>query len=166
MNKKVFIGIDNGVSGTIGVISDKGNKFIKTPVFSTLKYTKKKANITRVNHKELYKFLQDVISSYDISEVICGLERPMVNPTRFNASASALRAFESTLIVLENLDIPYFYIDSKEWQKNLLPKGIKGNVQLKRASLSVGNRLFPEFKNFKHSDRDGILIAEHIRKKH
>lgn len=163
MSKKLFIGIDNGVSGTIGVTGDK-TVFIKTPTKSVVKYTKAKGNVTRIDYPVLKDFLQEVTTGYEDSEIIVVLERPMVNPKRFNASASALRAWEATLICVEELGLPYSYIDSKEWQKTMLQKGIKGSSELKKASLDVGNRLFPMFKEIKHEDRDGILIAEHLRK--
>ena len=72
---------------------------------------------------------------------------------------SALRALESTLILLEEFEIPIHYIDSKEWQKVLLPKGISKEA-LKIASLDIGNRYFPLFKSHRHPDRDALLIAE------
>ena len=56
------------------------------------------------------------------------------------------------------------YVDSKDWQKVLLPKGTKGSDELKKASLDIGNRLFPQFADNKHKDRDGILIAEYGRR--
>lgn len=49
--------------------------------------------------------------------------------------------------------------------KALLPKGCSGE-ELKKASLDIGNRLFPQFDNIKHPDRDGILIAEYARRNH
>ena len=77
---------------------------------------------------------------------------------------SAIRALEATLIALEILEMPYEYIDSKEWQKGLLPEGLKGEA-LKPASLDVGRRLFPkiDFKGF--ADADSLLIAEYQRKR-
>lgn len=86
----------------------------------------------------------------------------MVNPGRFLATASALRACEATLIVIESLKIPYQWIDSKEWQKALLPSGLKG-PQLKKASKEIGLRLFPNIQ-LKHEDYDGLLIAEYARR--
>lgn len=53
------------------------------------------------------------------------LERPMVNPGRFVATGSALRALEATVIVLEQLRLQPPYIDSNEGQKALLPAGLK-----------------------------------------
>lgn len=163
MSKKIFIGIDNGVSGTIGVTGEKVI-FFKTPIKNVLKYTKKKANINRVDHEKLKEVLTEITANYDDSEIIVCLERPMVNPKRFTATSSALRAWEAMLIVVEQLGLPYSYIDSKEWQKELLPKGIKGESNLKEASKNVGDRLFPMFKDIKHKDRDGILIAEYLRR--
>lgn len=163
MSKKLFIGIDNGVSGTIGVVGEK-TIFFNTPVNVVQDYTKKKANISRIDHKKLTELLVEITQGYSDEEIIVRIERPMVNPTRFNASKSALRALEATLIVVEQLGLPHSFIDSKEWQKDLLPNGIKGEADLKKASKDVGDRLFPMFKDLKHKDRDGILIAEYTRK--
>ena len=164
MSKKIFIGIDNGVTGTLGVISQEGVQFIKIPVKKELSYTKKKAFITRIDFPKLKSYLYDATFGYDKEEIIVGIERPMVNPGRFVATSSALRALESLLIIVELLELPFEYVDSKEWQKNLLPANVLG-PQLKVASLQIGNRLFPQFKDIKHEDRDGILIAEYYSKK-
>lgn len=165
MSRKLYIAVDNGVSGTVGVVGDKLD-FFKTPTKSVLKYTKKKANVTRIDIPIFRDKLMTIINGYKINEIMVGLERPMVNPTRFNASASALRAWEATLILMEELGLPYIYIDSKEWQKALIPIGVKGSTELKKASKQVGNRMFPSFKDIKHGDRDGILIAEYLRLKY
>ena len=162
MSKKLYIGIDNGVSGTIGVVGEK-TVFTKIPVKVELDYTKAKANLTRIDYKKLYDLLNDICGEYQNDEIIIAIERPMVNPTRFVATKSALRALESVLICIEALEIPFQFIDSKEWQKKMLPSGIAGE-ELKRASTMVSNRLFPNFKDIKHPDRDGILIAEYLRK--
>jgi hypothetical protein len=159
---KLYIGIDNGVSGSIGLINLENtfSIFCKTPVKKTLNYTKTVKNLNRINCDLLEKFLEKYTQGYD--NCIAILERPMVNPGRFVATASALRAFEATLICLERFNIPVQFVDSKEWQKELLPKG-KGKDYLKYASLEIGRRLFPHllFKD----DADGILIAEWARRK-
>ena len=69
------------------------------------------------------------------------------------------------MIVIEQLRLPYRYIDSKEWQKELLPSGL-AKLELKIASLQIGQRLFPNvnFKGF--PDADGLLIAEWARRNH
>ena len=155
---KNFIGIDNGVTGTIGIISPKGIKFFETPVFKQQNYTKKKGNITRIDFCELY-FLLRMYTPNDTKIII---ERPLLNSTRLKASISAARSLEATLNVIENLELPYEYIDSKEWQRKLLPKGITGSPELKKASRDIGIRKYPQFSELikKHKDADGILIAE------
>jgi hypothetical protein len=162
MSKK-YIGVDNGVSGTIGIVSnDEDFKpiFISTVVFSQQNYTKKKANINRIDTVALH----DLLSQYTDNSFIL-LERPMVNPGRFKATISAIRALEATLIVIEQLNIPFQYVDSKQWQKVMLPSGLKG-AELKSASMDIGCRLFPQFAEQikKHKDADGLLMAEFARR--
>lgn len=160
MNKS-YIGIDNGVTGSIGIISENCVEFFITPTITQQNYTKKKANISRIDYNSLYVLLEP----FQNTNCFVLLERPMVNPARFMASTSALRALEATLIIIEQLHLPFSYIDSKEWQKALLPQGIKSD-QLKKASLDIGSRLFPQFiETFKqHKDADGLLIAEYCRR--
>ena len=154
-----FIGIDNGSSGSVGVVDDTGKlaTYIKTPVIKTLNYTKKVQWVNRVDVEALKRFLVPYKN-----ECKCMMERPMINPTMFRATVSASRAYEATLIVLDELKISFEYIDSKEWQRAMLPEGIKGSPNLKKASLVVGRRLFPNL-TFK-DDADGILISEYTRR--
>lgn len=159
--KKIYCGIDNGISGTIGITNGKMQKFFHTPIIKCLNYQKSKAKrISRVDVNALKNILRS------ISERGCYavLERPFVNPKFFTSSLSAVRALEATLIVLEELRIPFQYIDSKSWQSELLPKGLKGKDNLKSASLDIALRMFPDLdlKGFK--DADGILMAEWARR--
>jgi hypothetical protein len=148
-----YIGIDNGVTGSIGILSPNGeSKFFKTPVYKEASYTKEEKNISRVDVPELRK----ILGGYPQEQTLVLLERPMVNPRRFTASMSALRALEATLIVIEEMGYTLRYVDSKEWQKVLLPK-ILGSEELKEASLELGKKLYPDLK-FK-SDADSILMA-------
>lgn len=158
---KIYIGIDNGTSGTIAVIGDVITPvFVHTPIKKEQNYTKAKKIISRL---DCTAFL-DIVKQKEDAEVTVLLERPLVNPTRFVATTTALRCFEAELILLEILRYRIIYIDSKEWQSKMLPKGIKGSDELKKLSLDVGNRLFPQFRDFKHPDRDGLLIAEYGRR--
>lgn len=160
----IIIGIDNGVSGTIGIIDlrDNTSKFILTPTKSELSYTKTKKNISRVDVNKL----REILNPYKGTNVHILVERPMVNPGRFDATISAIRALEATLIIIEELNMSHEYVDSKGWQKQLLPVGIKGSAELKSASVTIGNRLFPSHSELinKHKDADGILIAEYGRR--
>ena len=162
---KLYIGIDNGVSGTIGAIYGDEVLLIQTPVFSEQNYTKKKGNITRVDYHKLLVWIRDLKNTYNPASTFCLIERPMVNPGRFAATISAIRALEATLLIIERLGLPYQYIDSREWQKALLPVGSK-KEQLKSDSMDMGIRLFPQFKEQirKHKDADGLLMAEYCRR--
>jgi len=161
----LYIGIDNGVTNNgIGVINSEGvAELYPLPVKRELSYTKEAKHITRVDFSAICELFGTIIADFNEPTVKVGLERPMVNSTRFNASMSAIRALEATLIALEHSQWAYEYIDSKEWQKHLLPSGIKGSDELKKASLDIGKRLFPQL-NIK-KDADGLLIAEFLRRK-
>ena len=167
-----FVGIDNGVTGTCGVITvdyEKGSvstDFFLTPTIRELSYQKsKKAYRTRLDFPKMKTYLLGLKESSE--RIILAMERPLINATRFTASLSAIAFLEAMLIILEDLEIPFSYIDSKEWQKELLPAGIKGSDEQKKASMNVGCRLFPEHRELiqKHKDADGILIAEHLHRK-
>lgn len=158
---KIWVGIDNGVSGSIGIVGEGIEPiFIKTPTKREQDYTKSKKIVTRLD----YSMFMSLFSGLNKNDVCVIIERPLVNPTRFNATVSALRCHESELIMIELLGCKHMFIDSKEWQKVMLPKGCAGD-ELKKASLDIGNRLFPQFEDVKHPDRDGILIAEYARRR-
>ncbi len=157
----IYIGIDNGITGSIGIIlNDRTPLFYKIPTRSEQDYTKAKKNITRIDQKGLLALI-----NYPSAKVKVVIERPMVNPQRFKATTSALRALESMLIAVESLKYPHMYIDSKEWQK-ILPNGVKGSTELKKASADIGCRLFPQHESLirKQKDADGLLIAEYARR--
>lgn len=159
---KIYCGIDNGVSGSIGFVGDSITpSFVKTPIKKEQDYTKAKKLITRLD----YALFMDLFSPFIKNDVIILIERPLVNPSRFLATTSALRCHEAELIMIEMMGIKHMFVDSKEWQRELLPKGILGSDEQKKASLDIGNRLFPMFDDFKHPDRDGLLIAEYGRRK-
>lgn len=165
----LFIGFDNGVTNNgIGVIDSNSKACLYTmPVKKELSYTKEAKHISRIDYRGMHDFkkqLEEDFPDIDSSDFKVGLERPMINSTRFNASLSAIRALEATLIFLEQNHWPYEYIDSKEWQKVLLPSGLKGSDELKKASLDIGKRMFPSLKIKK--DADGLMIAEFLRRKY
>lgn len=157
---KTYIGIDNGVTGTYTILSEQEKAFGKIPVKKEQDYTKAKKMITRLD----YGTLKAILEPYKGAEVLVVMERPMVNPTRFLATAVALRCHEAELILIEELGLPLRYIDSKEWQREILPRGTEKD-ELKSMSLQIGNRLYPIFNDVNHSDRDSLLIAEYARLK-
>lgn len=166
----IYVGIDNGVSGSIAAVTEMGVclLFRPMPVWLAQDYPKKKKNINRIDTRELKGLLCTYIVKICSPAHPCHVlvERPMVNPTRFTATGSALRALEATLIALEALSLRYEFVDSKQWQKVMLPNDIKGSDLLKIASRDIGIRLFPEFKSAieKHKDADSLLLAEAARR--
>lgn len=158
---KTYIGIDNGVTGSIAIITENETFFHKTPVFVQQDYTKKKQNISRLDS---VKFCEILSKHKDNAFVL--LERPMVNTERFRQSLSAVRCLEATICCLELLKIPYQYIDSKEWQKSFFPKGYEKG-ETKRLSVEVASRLFPHLATEikKQKDGDALLIAEYAKRR-
>ena len=158
----IFIGIDNGVTGTIGILGGNSPVFVKTPTRKAAQdYQKTKKNITRIDTR----MLAALLNSYSPQRTFILLERPLVTKERFYQTLSAMRSFEATLIIIETLGFPHDFIDSKEWQKLLLPDGIKGEAELKKASHDAGLKLFPSCSELieSHKDADGLLIAEFCR---
>ena len=160
---RLFIGIDNGPTGTIGGITEDESFtfFVKVPTYSERSYTKKVQNITHVDYDRLFEMLEKLSGSFDI---VVATERPLVNPRRFNATMSGVRSHEILLAVLRSLGVElYATWDSKEWQKAQL--GAFGKGESKLASERVGLELFPGHAGLikKHHDADGLLIAKHLR---
>lgn len=161
----MVISIDNGVTGWITILtSDGGVKhYSPVPTKKDLNYTKTKQWINRIDVVALSDIIKKNIIEGD--NIIAVLERPMVNPGRFKATTSALRCLEAELIVLEMLKIPYVFLDSKEWQREMLPEGVK-KEELKIASDTLAKRLFPELsEKIKRGGGDSLLMAKYWIKK-
>lgn len=161
--------IDNGSTGSIGVISRKGSHFFLTPAYKTQDYTKKKKTISRLNVDEFSKIISQQYCNGNERKKIF-LERPMINSQMFNASIVAARVFEAQLTIIEMFGLPYEILDSKQWQSDLLPSSRKKgttSAMLKKESMDIGIRLFPEHKILieKHKDADGLLGAYAMYKK-
>lgn len=157
---KIICAWDNGISGSCAIIyPDNSLFFCPTPVKKELNYTKTKKWINRLDHVKVKEILSPLVGK----PAIVLIERPMVNPGRFQATISAIRCLEALLICLQDLNLPYRMEDSKKWQKAMLPSGLKAE-ELKIASLSVGKRLFPSLADSFKKDADSILMAEWARR--
>lgn len=160
---RVVCSLDNGISGSIAILSKDLSicEFYQTPSKTEQSYTKKKQNISRIDHVALYKLLEPYKGN-----AIAVLERPLVNPGMFKATLSGIRALEATLIVLELLGIGVQMEDSHKWQHAMLPKGTKGRAELKKASKDIGIRLFPQHTDMikRHKDADSLLMGEYWRR--
>lgn len=182
----IYIGCDNGVTGSIGIIDSKGIGYqYPIPTKRYLNYQKTKVKyINRIDVDAFRDVLRPFLTLRDANiplneesalnrsvgtlEAKCLLERPLCNPQRFDATTSALRALEATLIALEGLGIGVDYVDSKAWQKVLLPYiSVQDKrdypAKLKEVSLQVGMRKYPNVDWTKFKDADGVLIAEYCR---
>lgn len=167
MGHKLYIGIDNGTTGSIGWVGENTPPgMILTPTFKEQSYTKAKKIISRIDHRALKGIIGQFICACLPEDVFVIMERPRINPMQFATSISAARSLEATLCIVEDLMLPHMYCDSRQWQSVLLPKGIKGSPELKKASMDIGCRLFPAQAELitKHKDADGLLIAEWARR--
>jgi len=173
---KITIGIDNGTTGSIGIILQDGHKkgafFAETPSKMSI-LGKKERHIRRIDHCELDKLLvTQAITPFVVHNkgnaaaiIHAYIERPFTG--RFmGAVLPAQRSFEAVLIILEQLSIPYTVVDSKEWQKAQLPE-IKGSKELKAASCALGRAKWLDLAAMvlKHGDADGLMIADYYHNK-
>lgn len=153
----IFIGQDNGCTGSLGIIESSVYHFYKTPTISVQNYqTSKETKITRID----FDLFMELISKHSkLGETFALIERPLNNPRLYKASLSAMRALEASLIAFEKLKIPYKFIDSKIWQGKYL--NVKGSKELKKASKEIGSKLFKDSPT-QHDDYDGLFIAKYL----
>lgn len=168
MSAHLTIGIDNGQSGSIGIITPSATTFCATPTQDYLHYGKKGSISQRLDRAALHKMiwgacplLPNSVTQVDASAVRVYIERPFSGKF-MNAALPAHRFFEATIIVMEDLGLGYEVVDSGPWQKAMLGN-VSGSAELKKASKLRGLQMYPQFKDFinKHKDADGLLIARH-----
>ena len=157
---RTIIGIDNGSTGTIGIISPSGAKFIETPIKESLHYGKKGGLIKRLDRQAF----RELLSTLNPIDTVVRIERPFTGaPMMIQAMLHAHRFFESTICVLEDMGFGYEVVDSGTWQKPTLGD-VKGSAELKKASKLRGIQLYPQFEALikKHGDADGLLISHYF----
>ncbi len=176
-NANIIFGLDNGSTGTIACINKLDDKlfFQKTPAKLEYDYTKDIKYINRIDIIKLKNWFNLCLDNQnnENQSIIVVLERPMKNPMRFEQTCSAIRAFEATLIVLEDLQFKYIVIDSKEWQHYFFGKNT-ALINLKLESMKKGLEiLLNKYKNKcdynnieqiikNHGDADSLLISQYI----
>ncbi len=166
MSDIMYIGLDNGVSGALGLCKDgELPQLLALPTRSELNYQKAGKNITRLDYPAFLSILSGLKDRYG-ENLRCVLEKPFTNPGNFVATSTSLRCLEASLIALEELGISRQYIDAKTWQKELLPE-VKGREALKKASKDIGIRMYPHLEAAikKQKDADAIFIAEYSKRK-
>lgn len=179
----IVFGIDNGSTGTVSCIIPYNNyvSFIQTPSRECLDYTKQIQYISRIDYNVFKQWFKNnlkkgnKIYKQQLKPIVI-LQRPMVNPQRFKQSGHALRAFQATILLLEQLELQYIIIDSKKWQHHFFGKNTS-QLDLKKQSLQLGIKIIQQICNNsqqknegceemkqcirKHGDADGLLICKY-----
>lgn len=156
---KRYIGIDNGVTGTMALVDEGGSVtgWQRTPTKSELDYHSSTVRwIRRIDTVRMESTLRSWLPNPDFALAV--MEQPAVDRIHFTTSISAARSFEATLIVLESIGVPYIVVSSKKWQRTMLPKGVKGRADLKAAANEVARKLAPSFTE-SHKDGDALVMA-------
>lgn len=163
---------DNGTTGTVGWIygsSYANHDMIEVPIKKRASFHKDPRSTTVIDVEKLKGTIRGWMEQANLipKDVIAYRERPMINPKRWQASMSASRADEAETIMLEQLGIKYKYVDSKAWQRHVLPSSGKSGTtsdMLKAESMDIGLKEFKDHPGIvqcirKHGDADGILGA-------
>ena len=168
------VGIDNGSTGSIGVIRPGGSSFFQpVPTQDYLHYGKRGSIGQRLDRDALRCFLEVTLGlgtpywpGFDGVKVY--IERPFSGKF-INAVVPAHRFFEATIIALEDFGnrhgLGYEVVDSGVWQKSVLGN-VKGSPELKKASKLRGLQLYPQHREAitKQGDADGLLIAHYFHR--
>lgn len=164
---RVTIGIDNGSSGSIGILGPDGATFEAVPTQDYLHYGKKGSIGQRLDRKALAALISGRIDRgiAERHQARVYVERPFSGKF-INAVVPAHRFFEATIITLEDLSLGYEVVDSREWQTEVLGN-VRGSPLLKKASKLRGVQLYPQLEAAIKSqgDADGLLIAHHFHSK-
>jgi len=161
MLPQIYIGIDIGKNGAIGILDSNG---------AILKYHVMPSDDGDIYLSELYQIFQFITSKFDI--VTCGIEDVH---SIFGVSAKANFQFGRSLGTIEGLlagfDIPFIKVAPKVWQKCTFA-GIqeirkpdiglkKGKLETKKMALSAAQTLYPGETFFatkrSRSPHDGII---------
>jgi len=155
---KAIVGIDNGPTGSIGIIGPDGVIFESVPTKESLHYGKAGTKSKRLDRAAF----KDLMFMHVPFGTMVFVERPFTGQF-VKAAISAARFYEAMIICLEDMNMGYQTVDSKEWQKPVLGE-VKGSAALKKASKLRGIEMYPNLKAAitKHKDADGLLIAHHF----
>lgn len=162
MSDRYVLGIDNGQSGSIGIVGPDGVTFEAIPTQDYLHYGKKGSIGKRLDRAAL----RNLLPYTERPNIKVYIERPFSG--RFmNAVLPAHRFFEATIITMEDCGLGYTVVDSREWQPTMLGN-VKGSALLKKASLLRGIQLYPQLTAAIKSqgDADGLLIAHYFAHNH
>jgi hypothetical protein len=158
-----IVGIDNGATGSIAVITDRHNltTFCPTACVLTMSPGKSGKKLSRLDRR----WLRDLLTPLTADQVKVFIERPFTGQAMMvMQTIAAARFFEATICTLEDLEIGYEVVDSRTWQKATFGSQVTGSANLKLASLQKASQLWPKYADLfaKQGDGDSALIAHHF----
>ena len=194
-----IISMDNGTTGSFCILDNKG-KLLTFEHIPTLKEKswrkeeppKKKTNKRKtkkkspVNHYTVIDIdkLQRTLAVYSAthSDLVAYIERPAVSfMSKFgmHTALSAFGAYICVAYVMRKLQIPYYWVDSKEWQEYTIPEAMAKykeqkknkvkttlrNKDLKVASNKLAKQLFPEVILKEDGDGDCLCMGYYFYQK-
>lgn len=156
--KLAFVGI---TPDSAAWFTPESSDFRPLPVTDVQDFYRCKSIISRVRSMDLLGLLAPLPVEYATRAII---ERP-ASSMPFSRHVGTVRRLEAVLVVLELLTIPYEFVDAKEWQRTVLPSGLKAGAPTRRASMDIGKRLFPQHSETINSigHADALLLAEFYR---
>lgn len=158
-----YIGISRG-EGTIGIIKEDGTvELHKIPTSF-----QKKSMVKHLGYRRFIELMrpyaeapENEVRSKIMAKAL--IEKPPTN-TKLKWSYRWLssRFFEAECAILEALGISYQIIEPQEWKHDMFTgKFLK--LTDKQASLEYGNELYPQLRQNKAKDRDGICMAYYLK---
>jgi hypothetical protein len=162
----IYIGISRSWDGTIGIIDENDKPvLVKVP----WRYWGGR-NQKHLDYKKFKELLQPYAST-PMNEVRSQINAKALVEFPFNGKGinsgrgkvlASTRFFEAELAILEVLGISVEFIEPIDWHHDLFT-GKFYKLTPKQASLEYGNELYPELKQNKAKDRDGICIAYYLK---
>lgn len=172
-----FVGIDPGLHGSIATISQIGAiTAIPIPTVAIMKNEKKRTAYDHIELKNIFRKMGE-------SDCYAILEEQQPRPVYYKDKYGKEKRQGATSLyttgcgfcmlkqVLVDFNIPHEIIPAKEWQKEFVISGKKGNT--KTQSIQICKRLFPDLsllptpRSRKENDglADAALIAEFGRRR-
>lgn len=160
---RLYIGIDNGLTGAMTALSDHPGP----PIAGTPMPTRGKAKGNEVDALAVYEWLLSLGCAFDRMTVV--LETPGKHSPGAQALCSMWDSYGAIRAVLECRSIRHHRITPQAWQKKMLPGCAKGDT--KPAALAKARQLWPA-ESWLRTPRcskpddglvDAALIAEYGR---
>ena len=148
---KTYIGIDPGLDGGIGFLSEAGMSAFPMPFVISEK--KKGGKTTHKRKLDIAGLKSLLISQSAIHPQIAIIERQGAMPGQGVVSQFSIGLnYGMILGLLEGLEIPVVIIAPQSWKKEMLA----GTLKDKAASIQTAQRLFPNI-NLKRTEKCTVL---------